>query len=143
MKVEPMMRYLFIIFFLLITLVLNGSNTAIAQARCDYQKSISQYNKIRSGQLLLNSLSSAEKKCVFQVYRIFSRSSPPKKSNECKEAWDTANSTAEDVVSTAKRLIRCVEGSDHSDDCYSEARRVRSSHSDYESAASEVQSYCN
>ena len=55
---------------------------------------------------------------------MLSRSNAPKNTSECQDAWDQVNSAADDVVSAANRLIRCVEGSNHNDDCYSEARRV-------------------
>ena len=91
----------------------------------------------------MDALSSTEKNCIFLIYNTLSRSDAPKDTSECQDAWDQANSAADDVASAAKRLIRCVEGSDHNDDCYSEARRVRSYHGDYEYAVSEVQSYCD
>ena len=68
---------------------------------------------------------------------------PSDASSDCRDAWDNADSYASDVASYAKRLVRCVESGDYHDDCYSEFRRVKSAHSDYESAASEVSSYCN
>ena len=77
------------------------------------------------------------------IHNALSRSNAPKDTDECRDAWDQANSAADDVVSASKRLIRCVEGSDNRDDCHSKARRVRSRHNDYESAVSEVQSYCD
>ena len=62
--------------------------------------------------------------------------------SDCEDARTTAESAASDLASYSKRLQRCAENGDYSDDCSSEFRRVRSSHSDYESAVSEVLSYC-
>ena len=107
------------------------------------QKDIQNYYKVIGGKIDLKSLSWKETECKMIIVNILSKSDVPKASDECKDAWDQANSAADDVASAAKRLIRCVEGSDHNDDCYSEARRVRSYHQDYESAVSEVQSYCD
>jgi hypothetical protein len=62
--------------------------------------------------------------------------------SECEDARDSAESAASDLASYSRRLQRCAEAGNYSDDCSSEFRRVRNSHSDYESAVSEVSSYC-
>ena len=64
-------------------------------------------------------------------------------SSDCSEARNTAESAAYDLASYSKRLQRCAENGDYSDDCYTEFRRVRSSHNDYQSAISQVSSYCD
>jgi hypothetical protein len=117
-------------------------NQAIAQENCFSNKYVSLYQEIITGQKQFNDLKNQDKICVNVIVKMLSRSSAPKNTDDCEDAWDEANSTADDVVYYSKRLITCVENSDHSDDCYSEARRVRSYHSDYESAVSEVQYEC-
>jgi len=62
--------------------------------------------------------------------------------SDCGDARSSAESAAIDLADYSRRLQRCAEAGDYSDDCSSEFRRVRSSHSDYESAVSEVSSYC-
>jgi hypothetical protein len=128
---------------LLAVLMLFVSVPASSQSSCFSKENFSKYQKIRAGQLVLGTLSAIEKKCMIKIHSVLSRSKAPKNSDECQDAWDQANSARDDTVSASKRLIRCVEGSDNRDDCYSEARRVRSNHDDFESAVSEVQSYCD
>jgi hypothetical protein len=62
--------------------------------------------------------------------------------SDCEDAKSSAESAASDLSSYSRRLQRCAEAGDYSDDCSTEFRRVRSAHSDYESAVSEVSSYC-
>ena len=128
---------------LTVAVLLGSESLATAQTNCFTKENFAKYQKLKTGQIKLDALSSTEKNCVFIINNALSRSNAPKDTSECQDAWDQANSAADDVVSAAKRLIRCVEGSDHNDDCYYEARRVRSYHGDYESAVSEVQSYCD
>jgi hypothetical protein len=61
-------------------------------------------------------------------------------SSDCQDARSTAESTASELASYAKRLQRCAESADLSDDCNSEYRHVRSAYDDYESAVSDVSS---
>lgn len=62
---------------------------------------------------------------------------------ECRDAREQAESYRDDLEGYVKRLYRCVEGNDLTDDCDSEFRRVKSAYSDFESAVSDVSSYCN
>lgn len=64
-------------------------------------------------------------------------------SEECRVSTDQASSTASDLANYSKRLQRCAEAEDFTDDCSSEFRRVKNAHSDYESVVSEVSVYCN
>ena len=100
------------------------------------------YRPVMNGTEEFSSLDQSTQICVSSIHSFILRSEAPKNDDYCEDAWSNANSAADDVVSNARRLIKCVTSSDHSDDCYSKARRVRSSHGDYESAVSEVQSYC-
>lgn len=79
---------------------------------------------------------------VLAVHRALRRSAPSGATSECRDAYDRAQSAADDVVSYARRLISCVEGGDLRDDCSSEFSRLRSAHSDYESAVADVESDC-
>jgi len=63
--------------------------------------------------------------------------------NDCTDARDRARSAASDLSDYARRLQRCADYADFSDDCSTEFRRVRYSHSDYESAVSDVSMYCD
>ena len=63
--------------------------------------------------------------------------------NDCAEARDRATSAASDLSDYARRLQRCADYADFSDDCSTEFRRVRYAHSEYESAASDVSMYCD
>ncbi len=62
---------------------------------------------------------------------------------ECEYARDEAESAASDLALAASALQLCAGSEDYDDDCSSEMYRVQSAHSDYESAASEVSSYCD
>lgn len=131
-------------FFLLVTLFLflvsipDGPSHAF-----DMQRAQSNYRAIITGQKTIRSLPKEQQTEVYILMKMIRGSAPSNASSDCKDAWDNASSSASDVASYAKRLIRCVEGGDYHDDCYSEFRRVKSAHSDYESAASGVSSYCN
>lgn len=63
--------------------------------------------------------------------------------NDCYDAKERATSAASDLSDYARRLQRCAESGDISDDCSTEFRRLRNSHSDYESAVSDISSYCD
>ena len=118
------------------------SNSSFAQSGCYTNEYIALYQQVIAGQKDFKLLNKQEQNCVVVISSVLSRSNAPKNTNACQDAWDNANSAADDVATYAKRLISCVEGGDHSDDCYSEARRVKSYHSDYESAVSDVDSEC-
>lgn len=61
---------------------------------------------------------------------------------DCQESKDNAESYRDELESYTKRLYRCIQNNDLTDDCYSEFRRVKSAHSDFESAVSDVGSNC-
>lgn len=125
-------------------MVLHGSETvAYAQNNCFSKENFEKYKRLKADHIKIEALSDKEKSCVFLIHSVLAKSISPNNSSECADAWDKANSAADDVVNAAKILIQCVEGSDHNDDCSSKARNVRSYHGDYESAVSEVQNYCD
>lgn len=113
-----------------------------AQQRPDWSKALQLYREVLAGRRSLDSLTPEERAMVLAVHRALQRSAPSGATSECRDAYDRAEAAADDVVSYARRLISCVEGSDLRDDCSSEFSRLRSAHSDYESAVADVQSDC-
>ena len=130
------------------------------------QKDIQNYYKVIGGKIDLKSLSWKETECKMIIVNILSKSDVPKASDECKDAWDQANSAADEVISNAEELkscnkrvvsnaeglLSCIKRSDNWDDCFSYKslndcssyeRDVKWSYDDYESAVSDVDSYCN
>ncbi|MDB5955299.1 MAG: putative integron cassette protein [Ramlibacter sp.] len=63
-------------------------------------------------------------------------------SPECRDARSKARSAASELASSSKRLTRCAEAEDFSDECDSEFRRAKRDHDDYERAVSDVGSAC-
>lgn len=62
--------------------------------------------------------------------------------SQCAVAVDTYNSTISDVSSQLRRYSACLNDSQGKDDCSSEFSRLRRTQSDFESAVSAIQSYC-
>jgi len=116
--------------------------TSFAQA-FDYNRAVANYRAVIAGTKKLESLTAEEKAEVLTVYRAQRPMAPRGASSACRDAWDRASSAADDLESYAGRLQRCAANRDFSDDCYTEARRTRSAHDDYSSAASDVQSECS
>ena len=69
-------------------------------------------------------------------------SAPVQDAQMCDSAVDTYNSAISDVSTRIRRYGQCVSGSQGNDDCSSEFRRLRTAQSDFESAVSEYQNYC-
>jgi hypothetical protein len=101
------------------------------------------YQQVISGQHNLEDLTPEQQRQVIHIHTLLSRSSCDGCSEDCRDARDNAESYLIDLESYINRLLRCVEGNDLTDDCYSEFRRVKSAHSDFESAVSDVSSYCD
>ncbi|QSP95506.1 hypothetical protein LPB19_03555 [Marinobacter salinisoli] len=101
------------------------------------------YQQVITRQIKLESLTPEQQRQVIAIHTSLSRSSCDGCSDECRDAKEQAESYRSDLETYAKRLYRCVEGNDLTDDCYSEFRRVKSYHSDFESAVSDVSSYCD
>lgn len=53
--------------------------------------------------------------------------------------YGAADSAAAELADAARRLARCAERGDLTDDCYREARQVKSAADDYQTAAEEYQ----
>lgn len=81
--------------------------------------------------------------CTVSLVLSASASAQFGQDSECEDAKSTAESASSDLASYSRRLQQCAESEDFSDDCNSEFRRVRSAYDDYESAVSDVSSYCN
>jgi len=101
------------------------------------------YQQVMSGQRKLESLTAEEQQRVIRIHTLVSRSRCEGCSEECRDAKDQAESARTELEDYTRKLYRCVGDNDLTDDCYSEFRRVRSAHGDFESAVSEVQSSCD
>ena len=100
--------------------------------KCDVERDTKKYYQVIGGKVDLDSLSMKEKECILIIHQIVSKSNAPKSSDGCKDAWDQANTAADEVISNAEGLISCnkrvvsnVEGliscikrSDNRDDCF-------------------------
>lgn len=109
----------------------------------DINNSYHLYNQVITGQKKLESLTPDQQRQVIAIHTSLSRSNCDGCSDECRDAKEQAESYRSDLETYTKRLYRCVEGNDLTDDCYSEFRRVKSYQSDFESAVSDVSSYCD
>lgn len=115
----------------------------VVPAHADSNEAFRLYQEVISGQKTIDQLTPEQQRQVIMIHGIMSRSSCDGCSEECRDARDQAESYRDDLEGYVKRLYRCVEGNDLTDDCYSEFRRVKSAHSDFESAVSDVGSYCD
>jgi TolA-binding protein len=126
--------------FCALALLLPLMGTASAQQS---SRALQNYRSILSGQKKIEQLSADERKEVLAIMRVMqslARSSG--KSPMCRDAIEQAESAADDLESAAGRLRSCAANRDFDDDCSSEYSRVRNAHDDYESAVSDIQSYC-
>lgn len=62
--------------------------------------------------------------------------------SDCENAVERYNSAINEVSYALRRYANCVSGSQGQDDCSSEFRRLKNAQYDFESAVSEMQSYC-
>ncbi|ELV7510325.1 hypothetical protein [Aeromonas veronii] len=63
-------------------------------------------------------------------------------SEECIQAREEAESTADVLATAASSLHSCATNLDLEDDCSYEMSNAQSAHSDYESSVADVSSYC-
>jgi hypothetical protein len=116
-----------------------GSNTPAQNY--DFERGLRNYRAIMGGTKTLDQLSAEERLEVFMILqRLRSRN---ESSEDCKKAKDSARSTASELEGYAKKVMRCADGSNLTDDCSSEFRRTKSAHSGYESMVSRVKRECN
>ena len=101
------------------------------------------YQDVMSGQREFDGLTQEQQWQVLQVHKMLSRDQCEGCSDDCRDARDRAGSYRDDLEGYTRKLYKCIERIDLTDDCYREFRRVKSSHSDFESAVSEVGSYCD
>lgn len=113
--------------------------SALAQ---DIQRGYRNYREVLRGTKKLEQLTPQERSEVLLVHRRIKANREGDSSSECREARERARSAAQELADYSRRLRNCAEGEDFSDDCSMEFRRVRSAHSDYESATSDVSSHC-
>ena len=142
------MRFLvtgsFLLSFVMAGSIVSPTPPAVAQSQSpDSARAAQLYREVMSGRRKVESLSPEELNAVLAIHRRLRRSTVTGGKPACRDAMERAESAAEDVASRGRRLISCVQNEDHRDDCSSEFRRLRSAHSDYESAVSEVQSECD
>lgn len=134
MKSKFFIFFAICLFFLLTNLI---SFSAIGN------ESFILYKQVISGKRTLDSLTPQQRQQVIEIHTAISRNSCEGCSDDCRDAKSQANNYRSDLEGYAKRLYRCVEDNDLKDDCDSEFRRVKNAHSDFESAISRVNSYCN
>lgn len=128
--------FLLLVFFVAMAL----STTAFAQ---DMQRGLRNYQDIMRGKKKFEQLSPQEKQeVVIILRRVQSQQYGGDMSTECRDAIQRAQMAASELANYARRLRSCAEAQDYNDDCSSEFRRVKNSHSDYEDAVSSVGSYC-
>ena len=110
----------------------------------DFDRALRNYQAIASGQKTFQELSPTEQREVIWVIKLLGSSGGVDNgSGECRDARSEAQSAADDLERRAKKLMRCAKSENFDDDCRREFRKVKSAHRNYESAVSEVQSYCN
>lgn len=69
-------------------------------------------------------------------------SGPTQASSECSYAVDSYNTAVDDISYKLKAYARCVGGSNGTDDCSFEFRRLKIAQDDFETAVSDYQSDC-
>ncbi len=109
----------------------------------DYARGLANYRAVIAGQKKLSDLSQMEQTEVLAIARAMSRRTPSNAPPACRDAREEAEDARQELVDTARRLMRCAEDSDLTEDCESEFYRVRSAHDDFDSAASEVEDECD
>lgn len=116
---------------------------ATPAASLDTARALANYRAVIAGTKQLSQLTPEEREEVLLFARAMSRSAPSGGSEECRDAKQDADYKRRELVDYARRLMRCAESSDLTDNCYTEARRARNAQSDFESAVSEVDSECD
>ena len=108
----------------------------------DINRAMQNYQAVTSGTKRIQDLSPEEKSEVLAVFQA-NRNSCDDDDTDCCDAIDDADSSSDDLESSAQSLATCASNDDYSDDCWSEFTSVQSAHSDYESAVSDVDSNCD
>lgn len=68
--------------------------------------------------------------------------SSPASASACSDSIQRYNEALSAVSYALNRYSRCVSESQGRDDCWTEFRRLKSAQDDFESAVSEIESYC-
>ena len=129
--------------FVLVSVLLLSILLPLTHSHAETSKAFLLYQQVMSGQKKIEALTPEQQRQVIQIHKLLNRRSCEGCSEECRDAREQAESYRDDLEGYVKRLYRCVEDNDLTDDCYSEFRRVKSAHSDFESAVSDVNSYCD
>ena len=79
---------------------------------------------------------------ALMAFGILAAASPANAADDCQSAVSEYNSAVQSINYTLSRYARCITGSRGTDDCSTEFRRLKSAQSDFESAVSGYQAYC-
>lgn len=79
---------------------------------------------------------------IAAVLMMASASAASQDNYACQAAIDDYNAAISELSSSLRRYARCVSNSQGQDDCFSEFRRLRSAHDDFESAVSDYRLEC-
>lgn len=63
--------------------------------------------------------------------------------DDCNREIDGYNNTVNEIASYLRRYANCVSGSRGQDDCSTEFRRLRNAQMDFESAVSNIRTWCD
>ena len=68
--------------------------------------------------------------------------SPLNAGYDCESSVNEYKTAVSEISYTANKYIRCVENSSATDDCSSEFRRLKNAQDDFETAVSDISTYC-
>lgn len=136
------LRMLKLLLVAALSVALSGVNARAQAPQLDLQRGLENYKAVMAGSKQYGQLSAPEKNEIAAIARVMRRNNPPKNTSECRSAWSEARDAADEVSSAASALKSCVDAGDYSEDCSGRFGRVRSAYNDYESAVSDVTSYC-
>ena len=137
------MKNLSLTFCLAIATLLASVGGVSAHFNCQKNLSFDWYLDIKKTDPDLTTLTTDEKFCFFEIFKIIKKSRPPNDSRICSKAWNEANDTGEELISAADDLINCLERWNHDRDCGRAVREIQWAQNEYEDAVSEVDDICN
>lgn len=101
------------------------------------------YQRVLSGQIKVEQLTQNQKQMVLYAHSLIAKDICDGCSEDCRDAREQAGSSLEELKEYTENFLRCLTNNDLTDGCDSEFRRVKSSHSDFESSVSNVQGECD
>ena len=107
MKINAFIQIFMILLYLLFPLTHSNAET---------NEAFKLYQQILSGQKKIENLTPDQQRQVISVHKLLNRSSCDGCSEECRNAKEQAESYRNDLEDYVKRLYRCVEGNDLTDD---------------------------